>query len=261
MFIIHIIDTKYKKTKKINNTIFANKINKYEINYSDLIIISTPTLAAKKFIRLFAGKFNLLVEKPISTDLNFIKKITKYSTYYKKIFKTGYNLRFDDGISLVKKILEKKEIGNIYYIKNTYANGTAKTNSNQVGSLLDMATHSINLMQFLFKNQKIKLLNNIKQRNEIMKKKIIDNGYICLKIDNCACFIHHGFCTWKNQFELEISGSKGFIKIISLSKWGDQKVILGKRTYPSGIQKMKQWLFKKDNLGKTEGIYSYVIHI
>ena len=64
--------------------------------------------------------------------------------------------------------------------------------------------------------------------------------------------MHHGFCTWKNKFELEISGSKGFIKVNSLSKWGDQEVIVGARKYPDGIPTIKQWNYSKDNSWKNE---------
>ena len=49
----------------------------------------------------------------------------------------------------------------------------------------------------------------------------IDNGFILFDIDKIIGVIHHGFCNWKNQFKLEIYGSKGFLKVSSLSKWGN----------------------------------------
>lgn len=245
-----IFDKKFKKIKKIGKTTYFNNINNFDFKNIDLIIISTPTNESKNFITKFIGKYNLLVEKPISRDLNFVKKITEYSTKSKKVLKTGYNLRYDDGILLAKKLFDKKLIGKVYYIKNIYANGAARTNTNKVGSLLDMGSHSLNLLQYFFK--KIKIINVKNQKNEFMKKKYIDNGFITMQVDKAICLIHHGFCTWKNNFEFEISGSKGFIKIISLSKWGDQKIIFGKRTYPSGIPKIKEWIFKVDNSWKNE---------
>ena len=67
--------------------------------------------------------------------------------------------------------------------------------------------------------------------------------------------MHHGFCTWKNKFNLEISGSKGYIIVNSLSKWGDQKVTLGLRKYPSGAPSTKEWLFNYDNSWKNELLF------
>ena len=36
---------------------------------------------------------------------------------------------------LAKKLLTKKNIGKIYFVKIEYVNGTAKTNKNKVGSM------------------------------------------------------------------------------------------------------------------------------
>ena len=67
--------------------------------------------------------------------------------------------------------------------------------------------------------------------------------------------MHHGFCTWKNKFNLEISGSKGYIAVNSLSKWRNQKVNLGLRKYPSGIPLIKEWSFDHDNSWKNELLF------
>lgn len=218
----------------------------------DLIIVSTPTSISEKIAMKFSGKFNLLVEKPITTNLNSLKKITQTATKNQKILKTGYNLRFDDGLLVAKKIFDEKKLGNIYYSKIIYANGAARTNSNNVGSLMDMASHSINLIQWFFKKNKLKNKYYINQKNEYLSKKKIDNGYIVFQADKSIIFLHHGFCSWKNHFEFEIVGSKGYLKISSLSKWGNQKVIYGKRIFPSGPPINKTWHFKSDNSWKNE---------
>ena len=73
-----------------------------------------------------------------------------------------------------------------------------------------------------------------------------------LKSKNIISTIHHGFCTWKNKFYIELSGSKGFVRINSLSKWKNQIVSFGKRSYPDGIPKIKKWIFSDDNSWKNE---------
>ena len=124
-----------------------------------------------------------------------------------------------------------------------------------MGSLLDMGTHSINLIEWLIPSNKFNIVSHTNQRNEFLNKKKIDNGFIILKSKNIPIFMHHGFCTWKNNFSLEISGSKGFIKINSLSKWKNQSVSLGIRRYPDGIPTIKNWFFKIDNSWKNEIIF------
>tara|TARA_Y100000590_G_C15729069_1_gene1016343 strand:+ start:2314 stop:3267 length:954 start_codon:yes stop_codon:yes gene_type:complete len=252
--ISYICDNKknIKKLKKIKLIKNWEDAKNFDV---DLVIISTPTNISEKIAKRFSGKFNMLIEKPITTNLKLIKRITSNSFKNKKILKTGYNLRFDEGLLKVKKILNQRKIGKIYYLKITYANGAAKTNTNRVGSLVDMGAHSINLIQWFFHNSKINIKNNIGQKNEFYNKKKIDNGFITLEINKIICFLHHGFCSWKNQFNLEISGSKGYVNVSSLSKWGNQIVSFGLRKYPSGFPKIKSWEYKKDDSWRRETIY------
>ncbi len=221
----------------------------------DLIIISTPTYLTGIIAKEFSSNFNLLIEKPITTNLRLLKEITNKANKNKKILKTGYNLRFDEGLMIIKKIIDTNKIGKIYYCKITYANGVAKSNTNNVGSLVDMGAHSINLIQWLFNKSTIKVLSKFSQKNEFLNKKKVDNGFIFFKIKKIIVLLHHGFCTWKNQFNLEISGSKGYANISSLPKWGSQILSCGLRKYPSGYPNIKIWKFDKDDSWRTELIY------
>ena len=120
-----------------------------------------------------------------------------------------------------------------------------------------MGTHSLNLLIWLTNENNYKIVNHIGQKNEFLKKSKVDNGFILLKSNDIHAMIHHGFCTWKNAFNLEISGSKGFIRINSLSKWGDERVYLGLRKYPDGKPLIKQWNYKIDNSWKNELEYLF----
>lgn len=252
IIIRYIIDIKKPKnlSKKI---IFFKDWRKIITCQIDLVIIATPTKIAEIITKELCGKFNLLIEKPITTKENLLKKIIKTSNENNKILKVGYNLRFDSGLAKAKELISK--IGNIYYIKISYANGVAKTNTNNVGSVIDMGTHSINLIEFFINKSNIKVDRSISQKNEFQKKKKIDNGFSILKHNKILIFMHHGFCTWKNEFNLEISGSKGFVRVDSLPKWSKQTVSLGIRRYPSGIPMIKNYYFYKDVSWKSELTY------
>ena len=232
-----------------------NKINNWKkINPSnyDLIIICTPTNVTEKILPFFIGKTNLLVEKPGTINLKKMKYFSKLSTINNKIFKIGYNLRYDDGLIYAKSLIDNSKIGKIYHLKVTYSNGATLTNSNKVGSLVDMGAHSINLIQWLLDVNNLDIKYSLSQKNEFMKKQIADNGFVNFVYKNIICFIHHGFCNWKNKFELEIIGSKGLSQVESLPKWGIQEVIYGKRVFPSGKPKLFKKIFKKDNTWLNE---------
>ena len=247
-----------KKKIQIQKSLIFLKNWRKIINYEcDLVIISVPTKVSEKIAYSLSGKFNLLVEKPLSENISLVKKIISRSIKSKKIFKVGYNLRFDEGIQKAESIYRSGKIGKIYYSKITYANGASRTNTNKVGSLLDMGSHALNLFNFFFKTINIKKINKIDQKNEFLNKTKIDNSFTIFKIKKINCFLHHGFCTWKNQFEFDIYGSKGFLKVLSLPKWGKQEVIYGRRTFPSGVPVIKKWIFNKDKSWANE--LNYVI--
>jgi predicted dehydrogenase len=257
--IVYIVDKK-KPTAALENIKHYfdwKKILKINV---DLIIISTPTNVSEVIAGNLSGKFNLLIEKPLSTNIGKLKKIIFQSNYGKKLLKAGYNLRFDNGLIRAKKILLEKKIGKIYYCKITYANGSAITNKNKIGSLLDIGTHSLNLLQWIFPESKLKIISSCSQKNEFLKKIKTDNGFLMLNSKKIRILLHHGFCSWKNKFELEIVGSKGFIQVNSLPKWKTgQEVFLGMRTYPDGIPNIKKWIYKLDFSWKNE--LEYVLDI
>ncbi|OUV60993.1 MAG: hypothetical protein CBC82_07605 [Cellvibrionales bacterium TMED122] len=250
--IIYVCDKNFEYSFKKNNINFINKWEKIDLLKLDILIVSTPTFISEKILPKLVGKIPILVDKPGTINLQKLKKLTNISNKLFKLFKIGYNLRYDDGITYVKKLLDTKKIGKIYHLKITYTNGTALTNTNKVGSLIDMGSHSINLLQWLLNKDNLKIKYNTLQKNEFMKRKLNDNGFINFKLDNIICFVHHGFCNWKNKFELEIVGSKGYIQVDSLAKWNKQKIILGKRTLPSGSPKIKVKTFSKDNSWMNE---------
>ena len=69
------------------------------------------------------------------------------------------------------------------------------------------------------------------------------------------CSIQFSFVRWKNNFSLEISGKKGFLKVSSLPKWGKQTVTYGKRVYPSGKPIIKNYYYIKDNSWFNEWLH------
>tara|TARA_B100000745_G_C20138419_1_gene390236 strand:- start:861 stop:1808 length:948 start_codon:yes stop_codon:yes gene_type:complete len=248
---VKIICEKRKINKKFKKIKIINDIKKLENYNLDLLIICTPTDVSKKIYNQFVGKYHLLIEKPITLNSTELLKNLKKSVNKRKILKAGYNLKYDPGLNYIKKILKSNFIGKIYYCKISYANGTAKSNSNNVGSIFDMASHSVNLLMWLFNSNILKVIKSCNQKNEFSKTHF-DNGFAILKIKNILINLHHGFCNWKNIFSLEVYGKKGSLKVHSLPKWGNQIINYEKRVLPSGSPKVKIKKFKNDLSFKNE---------
>ena len=115
-----------------------------------------------------------MVEKPLGINLSEAKKLTSLSLKNKVVLKTGFNLRFDTGINYFKRNL-KKTVGKVYYVKIQYSNGAVKTNTNNIGALLDIGNHSLDLISYLFKGINFNKMSNVQSSHEYHKD---DNGFI-----------------------------------------------------------------------------------
>ena len=251
----YIIDKKIKEDKTNKYFKSWNKIINLK---TDLIIISIQTNEVKKIpFLIFKNTKYLLIEKPISTDLNYLKKLNKFCAANKITLKTGYNLRFDNGLKMINQLMSKKSVGKLYYVKINYSNGTSRTNNNNIGSLFDIGCHSVNLLQWLLKTKNFSNYLTIIQKNEFMNRKKDDNGFVLMKYKKIAINLQFGFCSWKNTFELEIVGNKGYLRVDGLPKWGKQTISFGRRKYPSGYPYIKNWIYDNDLSFKNEMEYIF----
>jgi predicted dehydrogenase len=240
-----------KLSKKYKCVFFTNWRDIFKKKNIQAVILSTPPhLFYEIGSEVMKRGMHLLIEKPLGQNFKEAKKLYDLSIKHKVVLKTGYNLRFDNGVEEVKNILKKKMIGKPYFCKIEYVNGTAKTNTNAIGSLLDLGSHIINLFNFFFHGS-LKL--NYSEGNSYEFSKI-DNGYISLNINKISCLAHHSFVRWKNNFSVQIFGKKGYLILESLPKWGYQKITIGKRKYPSGKPVLKSIIFrsKRDSSWKKE---------
>ncbi|MDC0645048.1 Gfo/Idh/MocA family oxidoreductase [Candidatus Pelagibacter ubique] len=238
-------------SKKIN-CIFSTNIEDIIHSDVDAVILSTgPTLFKEFGSKILKAKKHLLIEKPLGLNNQEARYLTNLANKNKLILKTGFNLRFDDGIKKAHEIFSSGALGKIYFSKIDYVNGSVKTNKNKVGALSDIGSHSLNLIEYFF----TKKITNILCKKNSHEHQNDDNGFLIININKILCSIHFSFVRWKNDFSLEISGKKGYLKVSSLPKWGKQTVTYGKRVYPSGKPIIKNYYYTKDNSWYNEWLH------
>lgn len=134
----------FNDVKKLFN--FANK-------YKDFSFLIAPRIKDIEKIILKCAKYKkkIFVEKPLTDNLNFFKKINKYK---KKIF-VGYNRIFYENVNfLYKKIYNKKNL----FIDVSCAEDSKK-------DILSNTCHIISILLKIFKD--IKILNILRNKNFI----------------------------------------------------------------------------------------------
>lgn len=221
-----VCDIDKNKLNKIDN-----KISKYTnidlmlLNQRfDLVSICTPSgVHPEHAIKCIKNKNNVLIEKPLGTNLKEVKKIFEINKKFNnQLFIVKQN-RFNPTIQYLKKLISENLLGKIYFIeinviwsrgKDYYTSaewrGTKKLDG---GTLLNQASHYVDLMFWLFgkpvltQSLRTKLKADIETEDTFSANLLLENN------------IHCSFNATTTAYEKNIEGSilinceKGSIKI------------------------------------------------
>ena len=221
-------------------------LDKVNLNKISHVYICLPENQKEKYLKYFLSlNKHVLIEKPLSLDSQLIKSLIKNikSTSY-----TAYNHRFEPHIIHIKKILQKKTIGEIYNLKIYYGNGTAMLWKNNWRSqdkfsiLHDLGSHVLDIILFLFDSLPKKFQINIAQKNELPCYDFFQFS----SRDKISLSATLSIINWQNYFYLDIIGSKGSVHLNGLCKWGPSILKVNRRVLPSGfpIQKVNKLIMK-----------------
>ena len=182
--LVSIVDTKKQnlnsaKKKYPSIDLNENYIDAIKNSLLDLVIIATPTSTHFK-IAQFALKNNkhILVEKPLSLSLREVKKLNKIAKRKKRHIFVDYPFLFSGTVNFIKKIIDKKEYGNILQIESYREQAPVRRDANVIW---DLCTHDISILNFLIKKLPDKI-KAIKKKN--LKKFPADQAYVNLKYKN-----------------------------------------------------------------------------
>ena len=258
----------FKKSKKINKIILVDKNNDNLVNTArkfkiksiyptlkdaikkekiNFVNICTPPSTHRYFINeAIKNKLHLFVEKPfVLKHKNFVEIFEKIKKYKLKC-QCAYHQRFRPISREIKKILKKKEIGKVYYIKiiNRKFRGIPKHSKyfsskkySGGGPLIDLGSHYFDLVGWLLNFPKISKFSNYmfdnifaqKKEKKYLPFKKFDNEELAvgnIKFKN-GCLLNFELSyvlnTNKEFSKIEIFGTKGYIS------WPDGVQILIKK--------------------------------
>ncbi len=207
-----VVDNSEAVISKLNNIypdckFFKNVEDTFQYDYDGYIVATPPSThfqIAKKIVNI---KKPLLVEKPITLNLNDALELNKLAKDKKVNLYVGHLLLFHPAYLKIKQMIEDNSIGEIEYIYSNRLNlGTIRKDENVFWSF---APHDIALIQFFLKS----FPNNISSDGSaIIRKNIHDSTITCLKYDNGV--MAHIFVSWLHPYKEHkfiIIGSKGMI--------------------------------------------------
>ena len=133
-------------------------IQKVRPDSFDTAFVCTPDSAKLKLIRyLLAHGKNVLTEKPLlAREPRQLAKLRYFAKASGKVCYTAYNHRFEPNLIRLKRFLDQKAVGRVYYANFFYGNGTARDVRNSswrdrgAGVLPDLGSHLLDMVLFLF---------------------------------------------------------------------------------------------------------------
>ena len=114
----------------------------------DAVIVTTPATTHFKIVKdLLLAKKNVLVEKPLTANLSEAKELKRLVRKTKKVLMVDHTFKYNSGVRKLKELIEKGELGKIYYILASYsALGPIRKDTD---ALWDLAPHWIYTLNYL----------------------------------------------------------------------------------------------------------------
>ena len=228
----------------------------------DIIIVSVINKYTKEIVIAALKTFrHVLVEKPMGINYNESNEILSESIINKQKIKVGFNHRFHPAIVKAKDIFDVNGIGKIMFIRAFYGHGGRPGMENEWraskelcggGELLDQGIHLIDLSRWFAGDIK-SVFGTISTK--FWNIEVEDNAFMLLKSKSDVDIqLHVSWTNWKNNFQFEIYGTNGYLKITGLGGWyGEEKLEFGKRKKEGGVPKIEIFEFnKKDISWKNE---------
>ena len=210
------------------------------LNSYDGAFVCTPDSAKPEILEyLLSNRKHLLVEKPIlAKDNSSLEKLLKLSQQNSTTCYTAYNHRFEPHIVNLKKLIDSGELGDVYFTRLFYGNGTARDVRNSdwrdrgTGVLPDLASHMLDMLLFLFGD----IDNQFRPWNfSCFENRAFDHFIFGSAKNTSPVFEVEGtLLSWRNHFMADVYAEKGSAHIQSLCKWGPSTFSVRKRKLPSG---------------------------
>ncbi len=189
---------------------------------SVIVATSHASLAPVALAAVQAGK-HVLIEKPGARRTGELEPIARASRERGVCVKVGYNHRFHPAVQKARTIIDRGELGPLYFIRGRYGHGgrmgydrewRANREISGGGELLDQGVHLIDLSRW-FLGEFSSVEGWIPTYYWDME--VEDNAFLML--DTAAgqkAWLHASWTEWKNLFSLEVYGQKGKLHLEGL---------------------------------------------
>lgn len=214
-------EVSFKFDKETSMKVIENAIDKV-----DNVFICTPNYLNKKFtiMSLKKGK-NVFCEKPPALTVDDVKDIIEIEKKSNGKLMYGFNHRHHKSIIHMKNIVDKKEYGNILWMRGRYGKSvnsdyfdTWRSDPEKSGGgiLIDQGIHLLDL--FLYLANDFDEIHSFLSNTFWKIKGIEDNAFLILKNNkkNITASLHSTMTQWRHIFSFEVFMERGWMVLNGL---------------------------------------------
>ena len=221
--ILNTVKEKYKSIKLYTD--YKKMLRNKKI---DGVVIATPAGTHFKIARdVIRRDKNVFVEKPLATSYKESMKLIEMAEKRNLILMVGYTFLYNAAIEKIKELLNKKEIGDVYYIYSQRLNlGKIRSDTNVWWNL---APHDVSIILYLINKEPREVIG---VGFSYIQDGIEDVVNASIRFeDNSSAFIQVSWLSPNKIRKMTIVGSKKMITYDDTSS--DMKV----QVYDKGIDK------------------------
>ncbi len=255
--LLWVYDTNIKKAKELAGQANARVAPSLDAILRDRevnVVVCAATPDANFVIAqkaLSSGK-HVLIEKPAGFTKTEAQKLLQVVKKSKKILKVGYNHRHHPAIAKAHHLYTRGAIGKLLFIRAVYGHGARKDYDLQWrmqkkfspgGELYDQGVHIIDLSAWFagpFVSSYCLAKNLFWHRSDLE-----DNAFCQLVAKSGAVVdFHVSVSLWKNTFQYQIFGEKGYLVIQGLGRsYGLETLTYGKNIAWGKPSREQVWQF------------------
>lgn len=171
----------------------------------DAVVVSTPPKTHFKIAKdCLLNNLNVLAEKPLTLDSQQAQELIELAESKGLTLMVGHTFRYNSAIHAMKKFIENKELGDIYYIDTARLNlGLFNRDTNVIW---DLAPHDISILLYMLNEKPISVSA---QGMPCVTPGVYDVAYINLIFpNNLTAYVHVSWLDPCKVRRVTIVGSK-----------------------------------------------------
>ena len=205
----------------------------------DIVVVSTSTefLSTIALGALQAGK-HVLCEKPFGRSADEVFPAVRAAERNQLCLKVGYNHRYHPALAKAHSLLLDGVLGRVHFLRCFYGHGgrvgydrewRTQAESAGGGQLLDQGVHALDLFRWFA--GEFPEVRAFSATAFWQIAPLEDNVFALLRNEaGCVAHLHASWTSWKNTFQFEVSGEKGYLSVSGLGGYyGTERLTHGVR--------------------------------